>query len=78
MWMPSWAQRLQWLFFASFAVWFAVLMFGDPFEHPYIAMGLFAMMMVPATVRAYFMMHAVGRGELNPFTTLSTRKRTSE
>jgi hypothetical protein len=73
-WMPLWAQRLQWLFFASFAVWFAFLMFGDPFEHPSVTMSLFAVMMVPATVQAYFMMHAVVRGEINPFTTLSTRK----
>lgn len=73
-WMPLWAQRLQWLFFASFVVWFGFLIFGDPFEHSYIAMSLFAGMLVPASVRAYFMMHAVARGEINPFTTLSTRK----
>jgi hypothetical protein len=73
-WMPLWAQRLQWLFFASFVLWFAFLMFGDPFEYPYVTMGLFAGMMIPAAVRAYFMLHAVGRGEINPITTRSTRR----
>ncbi len=73
-WIPLWRQRLQWLFYLCFALWFALLMFGDPFEHPNVTMGLFAVMMVPAAVRAYFMMHAVGRGEINPLTTRSTRK----
>ena len=72
--MPVWAQRLQWLCFVGFALWFALLMFGDPFEHPYVTTGLFNVVMVPAVVRAYIMMHALGRGEVDPFTTRSARK----
>lgn len=71
--MPLWAQRLQWLFYVCFALWFALLMFSDPWERPYATAGLFAVMLVPAAVRAYFMMHAWGRGEINPISGRSTR-----
>lgn len=73
-WMPVWAQRLQWLFYACFALWLALLILSDPFEHPYLSLGLCALMMFPAAVRAYFMMHAVGRGEINAWTAQKTRR----
>ena len=72
-WLPAWAKRLQWLLYLCFIPYLALILFGDPFEHPYVVIGLFAGMFVPAAVRAYFMMHAVARGDINPFTTRSRR-----
>jgi len=72
-WMPAWAQRLQWLFIIAVSLWGAWLMFGDPFGHSAITIGIFALIIVPVGVRAYYMIHAVARGELNPLTGRDTR-----
>jgi hypothetical protein len=68
-WMPSWARRLQLLAFVGFIPWFALIMFGDPWERPYVTMGIFGLILVPTAVRAFFMLHAVGRGDITPFGT---------
>lgn len=72
-WMSTWAQRLQWLFLIFFVLWFALIMFGEPWEQPYVTMAVFAAMMGPAVVRAYFMLHAVARGDISPLSTRSRR-----
>ena len=66
-WMPGWARRLQWLFLVGFGVWIGWMIFGDPFERTDITLSIFALLIIPAVVRAYFMMHAVARGEVSPF-----------
>jgi len=39
--MPSWARRLQLVAFVGFIPWFALIMFGDPWERPYVTLGIF-------------------------------------
>lgn len=72
--MPIWAQRLQWLFVAAFPLWAAWLLLGDPFGNSKVTIAMFTFLIIPAGVRAYFLMLAVARGEVNPFTGQDTTR----
>ena len=64
--MPLWAQRYGKFVglpaFAVFAISFLVL--ENPFSHPIVPMIAFGFFFSAGAIRGYFMLHAMGRGEL--------------
>jgi hypothetical protein len=76
-WMPSWAQRLQWLSYVGFIA-LAALIFNDPWDHPYISTAVFLILAFPIMVRVYFKVHAVARGEVSWSTELGRRSDLSD
>ena len=64
--MPIWAQRyMMFVGLPAFAVAVAsFLLATDPFANPTITVAAFMVFVSACAIRAYFMLHAMGRGEL--------------
>jgi hypothetical protein len=65
-WLPVWAERLQWLSYASFIPFAALVVIGV-WEHRFLTMAVFALFALPIFVRTCFKAHAVARGEITWF-----------
>lgn len=64
--MPLWAQRyMKFVGLPAFAVFVASFMLSkNPFADPAITVSAFLVFASACAIRAYFMLHVMGRGEL--------------
>lgn len=64
--MPNWAKRYMTLVgLPAFAVSIASFIFSkDPFANSALTVSAFLVFVSACAIRGYFMMHAMGRGEL--------------
>ena len=63
--MPAWAQKyMLFVGLPAFVIFVAAFIFSeDPFANPLLVVGPFLVFASACAIRAYFMLHAMGRGE---------------